>query len=146
MNALSLLPGRIRGKAKDFFTYNITFNTIAASGTQTVAANVQADSDFIWIRGSMIVTNAAFTTFTSSAAAPFLIQVFDSSSGRNLQDSPTHVSNLFGTAQLPFDLPYPKEFQASGQISVTLTNQDTVNAFVVRLSFHGFKVFNTMDT
>lgn len=145
MNALQLLPPSIRGRAKDFFTYNITFNTLLAAATSTQSANVQGDSDFVWILGSMIVTNAAGTTFTSSAAAPFTIQISDAASGRQLQDSPTAVSNLFGTAQLPMQIPYPKLFGASGQIQATLINQDAANAFLVRLSFHGFKVFNIAD-
>lgn len=145
MDALRQLPLRIRQRAKDTFTYNITFNTIAASGTSVGTANIQGDSDFVWIRGTMIVTGASGLVFTSSAAAPFLIEVADTGSGRQLQDSATHVSNLFGTAQLPFDLSYPKEFKASGQISVKLQNQDPANAFVVRLAFHGFKVFDAPE-
>jgi hypothetical protein len=144
MNALALLPPGIRGKAKDFFTYNITFNTIGAGATATGSANIQGDSDFVWIRGSVIVTDAAFTTFTSPAAAPLLIQLGDAGSGRQLQDSSTHLSNMFGTAQLPFDLPFPKIFERSGQIQVQLVNQSG-GALVVRLAFHGFKVFDTQD-
>jgi hypothetical protein len=144
MNALALLPPSIRGKAKDFFTYNITFNTIAAGATATGSANIQGDSDFLWIRGSLIVTDAAGTTFTSSAAAPLLVAIGDAASGRQLQDSNTHISNVFGTAQLPFDLPYPKMFERSGQIQATLVSQ-AAGALVVRMAFHGFKVFDTPD-
>lgn len=145
MNALGLLPPRVRKRAKDFFTYNITFNTIAASGTSTGSTNIQGDSDFWWIRGNVIITNAAGTTFTSPAAAPLLIEINDTASGRSLQDSATALSNLFGTAQLPFDLPFPREFKSSGQIQAKLQNQDAGNAFVVRLSFHGFKLFNAIE-
>lgn len=141
MNALGLLPPRARRRVKDHFTYNITFNTIAASATSVGTSNIQGDSDFWWVAGSVVITNAAGTTFTGSGVAPFLIELSDSSSGRNLQDSATHISNLFGTAQLPFYLPFPREFKASGQISAKLQNQDSGNAFVVRLALHGFKLF-----
>lgn len=144
MDALRLLPPRVRGKAKDFFTYNITFNTIAAGGTSTAATNIQGDSDFWWIIGAATITNAAGTTFTAPSAAPFLVEVTDASAGRQLQDSATHLSNLFGTAQLPFQLPYPREFKASGQLQVKLQNQDAGNAYVVRLAFHGFKFYPTI--
>lgn len=141
MNALGLLPPRIRGRAKDYFSYNITFNTIAASATSTGAANIQGDSDFWVVRTTAVVTNAAGTTFTSMAAAPFTVEITDTASGRSLSDGPVALSNLFGTAQLPFDLPFAREFKASGQIQAKLQNSDAANAFIVRLTFHGFKVF-----
>lgn len=137
-----LLPREFVARKKETFTYNIRFNTIAASATNTGTANVQNDSDFVWVAASIVVTNAAFTTFTAAANVPMLVEIIDSASGLQLQDSATHVSNLFGTAQLPFLLPMPKIFRAGGQISARLQNQDGANAFVVNLAFHGFKVYN----
>lgn len=145
MDALRLLPARIRRNAKDYFSYNINFNTIAASATATGTTNIQGDSDFWVVRLTAVVTNAAGTTFTSMAAAPFTVEITDTASGRSLSDGPVALSNLFGTAQLPFDLPFPREFKASGQIQAKLQNADAGNAYLVRLSFHGFKVFAAME-
>lgn len=136
-----LLPREYRVRKKDFFTYNIRFNTLAAGGTASQSANVQNDSDFIWTIGCVTVTNAAFTTFTTATSIPVLIELSDSASGVQLQDSQTHISNMFGTAQLPFVMPFPKIFKAGGQITARLQNQDGANAFVVNLAFHGFKAF-----
>lgn len=140
-NFFGLLPPQFIARKKDFFTYNLRFNTIVAGGTQVQTANVQNDSDFVWVRGAITVTNAAFTTFTAASSVPMLATLTDSAAGVNLQDSATHISNLFGTAQLPFDLPFPKIFRKGGQISLSLQNQDGANAFVVNVSFHGFKVY-----
>ena len=135
-----LLPKEYRSRQKDFFTYNIRFNTLAANGTSTVTASVQNDSDFVWVIGVMTVTAADFTTFTAAANVPVLAELTDSASGVQLQDSQTHISNLFGTSQLPFTLPFPKIFKAGGQISARLQNQ-SATALVVNLAFHGFKAY-----
>lgn len=137
-----LLPREFVGRKKEAFTYNIRFNTIAASATNTGTANVSNDSDFVWTHASVVVTNSAFTTFTTATNVPMLVEIKDAASGLDMQDAATHVSNLFGTAQLPFILPMPKIFRAGGQISARLQNQDAANAFVVNFSFHGFKVYN----
>lgn len=136
-----LLPPQFVRRKKDFFVYNIRFNTIGAGGTATLTANVQNDSDFVWVQGVMTVTNAAFTGFTAATSVPMLVTLLDSASGVQLSDSATHVSNVFGTSQLPFVLPYPKIFRKGGQISAQLQNQDGGNAYVVNLSFVGFKVY-----
>lgn len=145
MDALRLLPPRVRTRVKDFFTYNIVFNTLAASATSTNSANIQGDSDFWLIATSMIVTNAAGTSFTSPASVPVTIELSDTASGRTLQDSASALSSVFGTAQLPFYLPFPREFKAGGQLQAKLQNQDSGNAYLVRLSFHGFKVYNGFE-
>lgn len=136
-----LLPAQFIRRKKEFFTYNLRFNTIAAGGTQVQTANVQNDSDFVWVQGAVTVTNAAFTTFTAASSIPMLATLSDAASGMLMQDSATHISNLFGTVQLPFTLPFPKVFRKGGQISLQLQNQDGANAFVVNVSFHGFKVY-----
>lgn len=137
-----LLPREFVGRKKETFTYNIRFNTLAASATNVGSANVQNDADFVWVAASVVVTNAAFTTFTNALNVPVLAEILDASSGLQLQDQSTHLSNLFGTAQQPFLLPMPKIFRAGGQISARLQNQDAANAFVINLAFHGFKVYN----
>lgn len=135
-----LLPKEFIKRVKDVFTYNVVFNTIGATTTTTQSANIQNDADFVWTHASMIVTNAAGTTFTAPQDVACLIEIKDAAAGRDLQDSQTHLSALFGTAQNPFILPFPKIFRAGGQIAVKLQNQ-TAGALVVRLAFHGFKAF-----
>lgn len=141
-----LLPRAFVQRRKEFFTYNIRFNTLAAGATATQTVSIQNDSDFVWVQGAMTVTSSNFTTFTSSAnlpfqPAPFLATISDSAAGVLLQDSATHINNLFSDIRLPFTLPYPKIFRKGGQLSVQLQNQDSGSAYVVNLSFHGFKVY-----
>lgn len=136
-----LLPREFKGRLKDTFTYNVQFNTLAANTTAAQSISIQNDADFVWTQGSVVVTNAAGTTFTSALNVPILSLISDSAAGRNLSDSSTHVSNYFGTAQQPFILSFPKIFRAGGQVSVQLQNLDAANAFRVFIALHGFKVF-----
>ncbi len=135
-----LLPKEFVGRVKDPFVYNIVFNPLNATTTGTATVNIQNDSDFVWTQGAVVVTATDNTTFTTAASIPALIELFDSASGRGLQDQATHVSGWFGTAQLPFFLQSPKIFRAGGQITARLQNQGGSN-LVFRFSFHGFKVF-----
>jgi hypothetical protein len=135
-----LLPKEFVGRVKDPFVYNIIFNPITATTTGTATANVQNDSDFVWTQGTVTVTATDNTTFTSALTIPGLIELFDSASGRGLQDAATPVSAWFGSAQLPFFLQSPKIFRAGGQITARLQNQGSTS-LVYRFAFHGFKVF-----
>lgn len=136
-----LLPKAFRGRLKDTFTYNVQFNTLGASTTSTQSVSIQNDADFVWTQGSMVVTDAAGTTFTSALNVPILALISDSAAGRQLSDSQVHTSNYFGTAQQPFILSFPKIFRAGGQMSVQLQNL-SAGALRVFIAFHGFKVFH----
>lgn len=137
-----LLPREFRGRLKDTFTYNTQFNTIAGSTTATQSVSIQNDADFVWTQGSVVMTDSAGTTFTNVLNVPMLVKISDSASGRQLSDSQVHVSNMFGTAQNPFILSFPKIFRAGGQLSVELQNL-SATAYRVFFALHGFKVFFT---
>lgn len=134
-----LLPREFAGRVKDPFVYNISV-TVAATNTGTGTAQIQNDSDFVWTQGTVTVTDATGTAFTNAANVPALIQLADSASGRQLQDTSTPVSGWFGTAQLPFFLQMPKIFRAGGQVTATVQNQ-SAGTLVFRFCLHGFKVF-----
>lgn len=138
-----LLPRPLLRRVKDFFVYTAEFLPLAAGGTATVNTAIQADSDFLIVLVTRVVTDTLNTTF--SANVPMLVNVTDAGSGRNLMDRAVHMDNLFGTAQLPSYWPYPKLIRASGTLNTTVQNLDGGNAYNVRMSYLGFKVFGEQE-
>lgn len=138
-----LLPPQVRKRAKDFFGYGTDFTPLAAAGTLSQDIAIQNDSDFLLVTASAIVTDVLNTTFTATNAAPFLVQISDSGSGRNLFNRAVHFSAVFGDAQLPAWFPFPKLLDRASTLRVTLQNLDGANAFNVRVLFEGIKVFDT---
>lgn len=135
---LGLLPTAMWDKQKDFFIYTVEFLPLAASATASQSVNVQSDSHFLIEFVTGTVTDVANAVFVASP--PELILITDSGSGRQFMDRPVHWLNLFGTAQLPGVLPFPKIINAGSTISVQIQNLEAV-ARNVRISFIGFKVF-----
>jgi hypothetical protein len=136
------MQSQVYSRLKDYFVYNIVALNLAASATTSGSAMIQNDSDFMWTQATAIVTVTNQTTFVGPDAVPILFQIQDSSSGRYLSDQPMSIGAQFGTARQPFVLTPPRLFARSGQLTVTLQNLDAGNAYWVRLSFIGFKVFS----
>lgn len=133
--------GRLR--YKQAFTYSVEFTPIAAGATTTQTANVQADSDFVWISSNITITQTDNTTFVAVNAAAFLVSITDTASGAIIMDRAQHVNNFFGANGSPrVNLGVPFIFRRSGQIQVQLANQTAGTAFNVRIAFLGFKVFD----
>ena len=135
---LGLLPVEMWDKQKDYFIYSIEFLPLAASGSATAQVNIQSDSHFLIELITGVVTDVTNATFLANV--PELVNLTDSGSGRNFFDKPVHWNNLFGTAQLPGVLPFPKIINAGSTLTVGLTNLEAT-ARNVRISFIGFKVF-----
>ena len=121
--------------AKDFFVYELDMTvSLAALATTTLNFTIQADSDFLWTKGTFIQTGTG---------VPAII-IQDTGSGRNLSTQAVPVANFFGTGQLPFILPRQRIFVARATVNVTVTNLDAVNAVTtLRLSFIGEKGFRS---
>lgn len=123
----------------DFFVYVAHFPIGTFVGNATIIVNVpiQADSDFL-LRALSLVSYTA--PATPLASPDYMIQIFDTGSGRALSSATVHVGNMCGTAQLPFILPEPRLFSAGGVVQVTLVNNTAV-ASLVDVGLIGFKVF-----
>lgn len=137
---LGWIPRKLWRMAKDFFIYSVEFLPIAAASTLTQETAIQADSDFLCVAATRVVTNAANVVFTDPA--PMLLRLFDAGSGRSVMDRAIHIDNFVGTGQLPSYWPMPKIFRANGTIESTLQNLDGANGFNVRIAYLGFKVFD----
>lgn len=136
---LGWLPRKLWRRAKDFFVYSAEFLPLPASETATFETAIQADSDFLAVAVTRVVTDVANLVF--SVDVPELVTIFDAGSGRNLMDRAIHIDNLMGTARLPSYWPMPKIFRANSTITTTVQNLEAV-ARNVRIAYLGFKVFD----
>lgn len=137
-----LLPQNLWNNAKDFFVYGDDYLPIGAGLTVPQNIAINSDSDFLITSAVAVVTDAANVVF--SANRPFLVSILDSGSGRQLHNTPIHMDNLFGTAQLPSYWPFPKLIPRASTVTTTIQNLDAANAFNVRIAYLGFKIFGGM--
>jgi hypothetical protein len=109
----------------------------------TVPLTFQADSDFI-IESTMMTAMSA--PGVPIVAPDMLLSLFDSGSGRVLQDVPVHVGNCTGTALWPYRWEEPRLFKGGGTMAVVLIDlfgQPVTTR--VDITFAGRKVFYLAD-
>jgi hypothetical protein len=134
-----LIPAKYRNKVKDFFGYAADFLPLTASLTQTQNISIQSDSDFLIVAGVAVVTTT--DNLTRLTFVPQLVQLFDSGSGRQFFNQPTHYHNVYGTAEQPAYWTFPKLMTRSATLSVQHQNLEAVSRNV-RVIFLGFKIFD----
>lgn len=134
------LPPQLMDRERDYFAYSVTSLNLLAATVATPTFAVQNDSDFLLASVTGSARDPADPTVQFATPA-LSIQIDDAGSGRNLFNQATHWDNLCGTAQLPFVLPYPKLINRASTVTVTVTNLDVAQAYDVRITFHGFKIF-----
>jgi hypothetical protein len=111
-----------------FFDYVFPQTVLLANAVGNAVLQIQFDSDFEWI------------WIVGSSTGTYTIQINDSSTGRNLSNSPVNNVNFVGTAQLPFPLVEPYLLARSTTITAAIT--DTSNAGnTIQLVFRGYKLF-----
>lgn len=135
-------PKGATGLAIDYFAYGTDFvgaTQIGAGATVTNPINIQNDSAFCIL--SAVLVETATDNLTFLAQRPLMVNLQDSGSGRNLSSTPVHADNWFGTAELPKYWDVPKILGPNSTFNVTVQNLDPVNARIVRVTFHGFKIF-----
>jgi hypothetical protein len=145
------LPSAYWNRARDFFSYNLDFNPLTASGISTDTFTVQNDSDFLCLSVTGSAATAAAGT-TERAYLPYLIQVQDSSSAANWFGGDdagyTHIQNFIerisaGTANIAVTshyLDHPRFIPAASAVTVNINNL-SANADRLWLSFRGLKLY-----
>lgn len=123
----------------DPFIYTAEWNTLGASATTAVNVSVNADSDFVFDRISLGSYTAAGTRL---ATPDYTLQIYDTGSGRNLQDASVHVLNITSFAQggYPYPMGVSKLVKAASVLTLTLVNR-TATASRVDVALIGFKIF-----
>lgn len=134
------IPNWVRERAKDFFVYSVDFLPLAASGTATGDIAIQNDSDFLIIAGVVRADDNAAPP-VDVPIPQVTIEVTDGGSGRQLQNRAQHITNMFGTGQLPAFWPYPKLLDRATTLQTRVANL-TAAAINLRIGYWGFKVFD----
>ena len=135
--------------AQDFFVYNIsntgigrTPGAIAPGATAIFPLTIERDSAFELLELS---GGAAQTTNTAPdpTLAPVNFLLVDSASSRSLFSASTPLLNLVGIGQRRFQLPVPRRFMPSTQITITVTNTGlaAIPPTSFSLSLIGRKIF-----
>lgn len=141
---LGLIPRELWKRPKDFFVYSATFTgafVLPASGAASLDIQIDANADFLIMAGVRTFRDTGTGALQTPAAT---VTLTDSASGRQLQNEPQDVENLFGTAQLPAVWPFPKLIARSATLTVALANL-IATASNARVAFLGFKIFGGSD-
>lgn len=116
--------------ADDFFVYTVPFGNLAASANAVVSIQIQADSDFLWLKSSYYgILHGAADPQPDSTIIPMLLQITDTGSGRQLFSAPTPWEDIAGFKGLPYVLPIPRIFLANSSVQFTLTNMDGASEY-----------------
>lgn len=127
---------------EDFFTYEVDFSSIDSAAQATSNINVQADSDFKWIKSYQMTDIAGAGQDVSTQIVPLAtVVIVDSGSGRQLMSGAVPIPNLFGVVGNPYILPIPRIFKARSNIAFTVANYDAADTYRIRLSLEGTKLF-----
>lgn len=127
---------------EDYFIYQLDFTALAGGTTGNGSIQIQADSDFKWIKSTHESNIANAIQTDSSRVIPLVtVNITDTGSGRQLMSAPVPIENIYGTGPLPFLLPVPRIFRARSTIAVTVSNFTAATTYNIRLSFIGTKLF-----
>lgn len=130
--------------AKDFFTYCIAVTSSLAPGALGSGnVTLDADADFLWQKLTVYADVADDGQTANTQVLPGVTLVItDTGSGRKLMNTGVPLAAIAGDGRLPFIVPTPKIFKASGQIEVSLANiTDNTTYTSIYLAFIGQKCF-----
>lgn len=123
---------------EDYFAYAFLFNNLLHGTSQQLNIQIQADSDFKWIKGEVFAVSAG-----AVVTDPLItVQILDQSNGRNLFQIPLPVSSVFGIGNLPHIEPVPRIFTARSAVQATVANFDAAADFTqLWLILEGTRIF-----
>jgi len=130
----------------DDFTYSAIWQgptQLGSLATVTVPIQINGDSDFV-VQESNLIAYDNQSTPVNVAVPNLLVTITRAGAGREVMDSPQHVSNVFGNytpALNPGRNPMPSLWNARNTINVQLQNLTTTVFGRIQASFRGFKVF-----
>lgn len=133
---------RVLGTQPFFYNAGSGSISIASGATASGVIQLQADAAFAWDKLTFHVTvaNAALTAATRVIPNITLL-LTDTASGRQYMDQATPLSALGGDGSLPYILPVATWWRPNSSIAWIMTSFEAANTDLVRLTFHGTKVF-----
>lgn len=142
----SQIPDPVRPRAQFWqipFVYEMDFANLVHQTTQNGNIQIQADSDFKWIKGTTFSDLAGAAQLSGTRVVPLAtLQIQDSGTGRSIFQNPIQVSSFFGSGELPFIMPVPYIFKQRSTLQFTIANYSAATDYAnVRLSLIGVKIF-----
>lgn len=120
------------------FVYGVDFMPLSSGATTTNPVTIDRDADFVWCQS----TFAAFDPATAVTDPGPQIQVQHrlATSQRFLENTPVHLTGVYGTGERPYIFFKPLLLPAKSSVRVTLINGVGADRNV-QLSWIGVKVF-----
>lgn len=114
----------------DHFAYVVRVSALAAGASASASINIEANSDFVWMKTAYNADVAGATQTEDSRVIPLVrMSITDSGSGVNLQNAPVPVSAIAGHEGLPQVLSQPRAFAANSNVSFTFSNYSAATTY-----------------
>ena len=121
--AIRSTPRALAQRFEMFYVYNPAAPPVIAQGaTATFALTTQADYDFAVYSLAVNIIDKTAGTVILPANSTAMIQVNDTGAGANWFSNPIGLATVFGTAQLPFNLPVIRIVAKTATLSFTILN------------------------
>lgn len=125
----------------DHFIYTARVQGIAAGASASALINIEANSDFVWLKTAYAADIAGAAQTDSNRVIPLArVSITDSGSGVNLQNVPVAIPSLAGHEGLPLNLGQPRTFSANSNISLTFSNYSAATTYAnLEINFIGYR-------
>lgn len=123
------------------FTYVSRITTLAPGATASDTINIQADSEFNWVKTAFYasISNAGQTE-SSKVIPNVTVSITDTGSGRNYQDKAVNLQCMAGSEGLPYVNPIVNVFNPKATVVITYTNNSGSDTYSeISLALQGFK-------
>ncbi len=121
------------------YTYNAEFVPLLRSTTQPQVNATDQDAGFVCFAQMQHCVDTP--SLTRVPYPNVLVSIRMDAGGRDMQNTPTALINIFGTGERKFELPRPFLVGPKSSWTTTCTTLETLNDFNLRLSYHGCKVY-----
>lgn len=125
----------------DHFIYMAKVSSLAAGASATSQINIEANSDFVWLKTAYMADIAGAAQTESTRVIPLArVSITDSGSGVNLQNLPVPISSLAGHEGLPLNLSQPRVFSANSIATFTFSNySDSTTYANIEIALIGYR-------
>lgn len=123
-----------------------TFAAPTAAGAIVVTGNflVDASSPWLWVSQSYQADVAGAAVTVSTRPSPnCVVLITEAASNRQWMNGPVPVPSIFGVSGLPYMLPQPRLLPGNSNVQLQMTNYDAASVPNIRLTFHGYRFYQT---
>lgn len=133
----------------DTYIYPVLFGAaqtpivaIAPAGVANGVITVQSQTLFLIQQSMFFADNAAASQNAGNRLLPLCtVTITDNGSGKQLTNSATPVTSIFGTGELPFVWQNPRLCQSLTTLTFVVTNFDAAVTYNLRLVFAGLSLY-----